>query len=121
MSGREAFVNFSAMVNRVTHGMAVEFEAEGLMLVRASGVKSLDRILFNGLKPREGSTWVASDPPLALANSISAEGGGQNFPLFSKVVADKLLPAGCSAMAINGLSGPMFSGPIACGGFGAQL
>ena len=59
--------------------------------------------------PREGSTAVASPPPLALQESFSPSGYGRNFPLFSRVMRVGL-STGLSPRSFEGvLSGAEFS------------
>ena len=71
-------------------------------------LKSLS-IKINALLPREGSTAVASPPPLIPENLFSVCGPSQIFLLFSKVIADELLSAGLVFYPKMVLSTPNFS------------
>ena len=63
---------------------------------------------------RDGSTAVVFPPPLALEESFSQPGCGQIFPLFSRVMRDGLLTGVGGTRPGIVLSGPVFSGPVAC-------
>ena len=73
------------------------------------------------LTPREGSTPVPPPPPLALQESFSRSGCGQNFPLFSRVMRDGLLTGLRAKRPESVLSGPIFSGPVNRSLSGEQL
>uniref|UniRef100_UPI004047F1E4 hypothetical protein n=1 Tax=Yoonia sp. TaxID=2212373 RepID=UPI004047F1E4 len=73
-----------------------------------------DFFFFWGEKPREGSTAVALPPPLAIAKAFSPSGCGRIFPLFSRVMRVRLSTGLCASRPESGLSGAIFSGPVAC-------
>ena len=56
-----------------------------------------------------------SPPPLALAKAFSRSGCGRIFPLFSRVMREGLSTGAAAKSPGSGLSGPIFSGPVACG------
>ena len=64
----------------------------------------------------EGSTPVSSAPPLALAKAFSRSGCGRIFPLFSGVMREGLSTGPRAKRPGSGLSGPIFSGPVAFAG-----
>ena len=70
-------------------------------------------IKLNALLPREGSTAVAFPPPLALTKVFSRSGRGWIFPLFSGVMRARLSTGSGTRWSGSGLSGPIFSGPVA--------
>ena len=53
-------------------------------------------------------------PPLALAKAFSPSGSGRIFPLFSKVMREGLSTDPGTRRLGSGLSGSIFSGPVAC-------
>ncbi len=59
----------------------------------------------------ERSTPVPFPPPLAPAKAFSRSGSGQIFPLFSRVMRERLSTGSNARKLGSGLSGPMFSGP----------
>ena len=65
---------------------------------------------------RESVPWVRIPPapPLALAKAFSRSGCGRIFPLFSRVMREGLSTGPCAGRLGSGLSGPIFSGPVAC-------
>jgi hypothetical protein len=69
------------------------------------------------LKTSVGGTppWVRipPHPPLALKESFSGPGFGQNFPLFSRVMWVGLLTGVSTTTLESVLSKPIFSGPVA--------
>ena len=69
---------------------------------------------YNSLAAREGSTAVASPPPLALAKAFSRSGCGRIFWLFSRVMLEWLTTDPGTRRLGSGLSGSIFSGPHDC-------
>ncbi len=63
---------------------------------------------------REGSTAVASAPPLAPAKAFSRSGCVRIFLLFSGVMRARLLTGTLPSRPESVLSAPIFSRPIAC-------
>ncbi len=63
---------------------------------------------------KEGWTSDPSPPPLDPAKAFSRSGCGRIFPLFAKVMRERLLTGPCAARDESGLSGPIFSGADDC-------
>ena len=55
-----------------------------------------------------------SPPPLASAKALSRSGYGRIFPLFSRVMREELSTVPAARRRGSGLSGSIFSGPVAC-------
>jgi len=70
---------------------------------------------INDLRPRERSILVAFPPPLAPAKAFSRSGCGRIFPFYSGVMREGLSTGTAAKSPGSGLSGPIFSGPVACG------
>ena len=58
---------------------------------------------------------IPSTPPLAPAKAFSRSGCGRIFPLFSRVMRERLLTGSGARRLGSGLSGTTFSGPHDCG------
>lgn len=57
---------------------------------------------------------IPVSPPLALAKRFSPSGYGRIFSLYSRVMRVGLSTGPAVARPRSGLSGPIFSGPVAC-------
>ncbi len=68
----------------------------------------------NDLDGGERLIQVASPPPLALAKAFSPSGCGRIFPLFSRVMRERLSTGPGARRPGSGLSGAVFSGAHDC-------
>ena len=58
--------------------------------------------------------FFVSRPPLALAKAFSRSGCGWIFSLLSRVIREGLSTGAGATRPGSGLSGSIFSGPVAC-------
>ena len=85
--------------------------ADGLPLFqRSSCAHQIKSMTYTG----EGWTSDPSPPPLAPAKAFSRSGCGRIFPLFSRVMRERLSTAASAKRLGNGLSEPILSGPHDC-------
>ena len=77
-------------------------------------LKFRNSLQMRAASTREGWTSDPSPPPLALAKAFSRSGCGRIFPLFSRVMRERLSTGLWAKRSESALSAPIFSGPVAC-------